>query len=378
MTHIDPAHEAARENAREGDGTFGHQKHPEPSTVLGMDAIRAAEAAELYSLGKPVIWTDPETGERLQGSVFISDGCTGQPDDELTIELEDGDEVVTTVGAVMTPGQAARSITAKLEAENTRYDIYYVHYDDKMSPESQAAYLSGDMDGLSDMYDAWSESYDDSVTGTVTAILNDEGLSHEYVDEDILRDYVAEHDDSNLLKGLLRQTGPQLMRARLDRLDTSSLFSGHDDAVWDKRIQHIEDRLTAAGMTIGEEERKDISDLVHNGPFDWHEGVRLEVIYQDDLRNSTVWDQTDGGIKERDLEFSDPHILLIDSINGSGYDTQIKGTIKARISEDRPAMLDEKPDFGYSWDDVCGLVKSAYNTDVTSTWVPAPEQEQAA
>ena len=380
MTNIDPAKEAAREVARETDGRFGTQAHAEPDTTLGMDAIRAAEAAEPYRMGKPVIWKDPETGELQQGSIIESDGCTGQDGDELTIELEDGDEVTVTVADVQTPVQAAKAITAKLAGQNARYDVYYVDYDSQMSTDTKVAYLQGDFDGFEELYEGWSDHYEENLTATVTGILNEEGLSYEYVDEDIIRDYVADHDDSDLIGGLLRQTGPQLMRARLDRLDTNALFSGHDDAVWDKRIAHIEERLTAAGMSIGEEERKDISELVHNGPWDWHEGVRLEVIYQDDLANSTVWDRTGGGsIKERDLEFSNPHILLIDSINGAGHDTRINGTIKTRVSADRPAMLDEKPDFGYSWDDVCGLVKSAYNTDVTATWVQEdPEQEKAA
>lgn len=378
MTNIAPAKAAAREDAREGDGKFGAQLHAESGTSIDMEAIRAAEAAEPYRIGKPVVWKDPDSGELQQGSVLENDGCTGQPGDALTIELEDGDEVATTVGEVQTPAQAARAITAKLTAQNARYDIYYVDYDSQMDKDTKVAFLKGDMDGFDELYEGWSDHYAENLTATVTGILNEEGLSYEYVDEDIIRDYVADHDDSDLVGGLLRQTGPQLMRARLEPLDTSDLFSGHDDAVFDKRIAHIEERLTAAGMTIGDEERMDISDLVHNGPFDWHEGVRLEVIYQDDLANSTVWDRTDGSIKERDLEFSDPHILLIDSMNGSGYDTQIKGTIKTRISADNPAMLDEQPDFGYSWDDVCGLVKSAYNTDVKATWISPAQEEQAA
>lgn len=76
--------------------------------------------------------------------------------------------------------------------------------------------------------------------------------------------------------------------------------------------------------------------------------------------------------KEKVLECAKPHLLLNAKWNGSGYDTVFPTPLKKTLA--KPAddgseaprtgrvYLDDSGD-GYSWDDVCGLVKSAYEGD---------------
>ncbi|MFD0046993.1 hypothetical protein ACFVGV_17565 [Pseudarthrobacter scleromae] len=91
-----------------------------------------------------------------------------------------------------------------------------------------------------------------------------------------------------------------------------------------------------------------------------------------DVVPSTRFDSDPEAGKAKVLEFAKPHLLLIDKWNGSGYDTVLPAPLEktlAKPAEDGSeaprtgrVYLDDSGD-GYSWDDVCGVVKSAYGGD---------------
>lgn len=369
MTNIDPAKANAREDARQASGKFGSQIHGAPEVSVDMEAIRTAERLAPFQNGMPILRRRSD-GTFMAGVILDNSRLGGQGDDVLTVDFEDG-EADLGYHDLVTPAEASAAIIQKLREQDVTYELYWVDRDSELRTEHKTALLSGDTDALEPMYEDWADYRSDQIDAAVNGILKDEGIERGILDEDALTDFVAERDESDLLAGLLRNTPDQLIRTRLETVGESSLYSGHPDDAQQKREAKIADVLARHGMEITtDEQREAIGDLVANGPFEWHEGVSLEVIYYDDLDSSSVLDLKDWSKKSRDLSFKDPHVLLIDRINGSGSDVTVPGTLKTKITPEKPAILDEDPDGGYSWDDVCGLHKPAYRTQMTSAWSP--------
>ncbi len=101
--------------------------------------------------------------------------------------------------------------------------------------------------------------------------------------------------------------------------------SGHrlDDGGFEARKKAISDLLDASGMdTSTDAVQEEIGALVNEGPFDWHEGVQLDVIWYGAVEDAVPTprgesSETDGS---KVLEFATPHVLLIDKWNGSGHE----------------------------------------------------------
>jgi hypothetical protein len=215
-------------------------------------------------------------------------------------------------------------------------------------------------------------------------------------EKDEARYAVEARDDSDPVKDLLRNTPSQLMRTSLGqptaRLPESRFSSGHhqDDGGFEARQKVISDLLEESGMdTSSNAVQETLQELVNNGPWDWHEGVQLDVIFYGDIADAvpnTRFDNDPDAGKAKVLEFSKPHILLIDKWNGSGHDVVVPAPLKRTLTvpdegtetpQTGRVYLDDKAG-GYSWDDVCGLVKSAYaDGGPAASWEPAKVLEPA-
>lgn len=155
--------------------------------------------------------------------------------------------------------------------------------------------------------------------------------------------------------------------------------SGMDNEGFADRVQAISTILTDKGLdTTTPEAQEAIQELVDEGPWDYHEGVDVDLITYSDLGEVMVPSDFSGGTTTKDLEFKNPKILIIDRINGSGHDVEIPGTAKVRLTSNRdgePAekgarfVMDNAKGNGYGWDDTAGVVKSGYRTETeTKTW----------
>jgi hypothetical protein len=215
-------------------------------------------------------------------------------------------------------------------------------------------------------------------------------------EQDEARYAVEARDDSDPVKDMLRNTPPQLMRTSLgtpaQRLAEPRWTSGHhlDDGGFEARHKVVEGLVKDAGMdTSAPGVTAAIEELITEGPYDWHDGVQVDVIFYGDIEdavpNTRFENEPDTG-KTKVLEFANPHILLIDKWGGSGHDVVVPAPLKRTLSvpaedTDTPqtghVYLDDKAG-GYSWDDVCGLVKSAYGDGgPTATWEPVKILEPA-
>ena len=279
----------------------------------------------------------------------------------------------------------ARDVIA---ADTSPVDLRFVAYDESLSEEQIELVLAGDWTGVENDVD---ERYADSAYERAVEIAREqvdeayeEGRFDRSWDEldpdeqDEARWAVEERDESAPLKDLLRNTHKQLMRTSMGQ-PMGRLADR--DAVWGSRMDHgglehrrdaIASMLADSGLDASSPEAQEaITELVENGPWDWHEGVQLDVIFYDDIADlapSTSSDADEDAGKSRELEFTNPRVLLIDKWNGSGHDVRIPGTLKRtlgqpaegrELDQTQRVYLDSKAG-GYSWDDVCGLHKPAY------------------
>ena len=273
----------------------------------------------------------------------------------------------------------------ELEATGEMFSLHYTDYTEEMSDGLLRLVLAGD---YAEYWSKFNETFDDADYDDLDAAIqrfDDEhgtdfaSLSAGDEDYDRLENYLWGHDDSDREADLLRFTEKKMMRAPISgygTLDGNDTYwaNPNDEKAWNqlsaRREKLLSDRLADAGLDMSLETNKDaVKLLVSEGPETWHEGVRLDVIWNGDVRDAIPGDV------ERVLNFQNPHVVLIDTLNGSGYDDKFTGiarmTIGARpedgaLSDGEHVRLDDE-EHGYGWDQTAGLVHSAYNTHVAAT-----------
>lgn len=270
--------------------------------------------------------------------------------------------------------------------------LRFVNYDDQLTKDQMSMILEGNWNDAENDVD---EAFFDGATDEAVRIAEEEinaayeagTFDREWDDldedeKDEARYAVEARDDSDPVKDLLRTTPDQLLRTSLgnpvDRLSGTVGTSGErlDEDGLQARHQAIEALLKEAGVdTSAEGVTAAIGELITEGPYNWHEGVQLDVIFYGPIDDAVPEPRSETDCPEtasKVLEFDRPHLLLIDKYNGSGYDTVLPAPLKRTLTRSAPdgteapqtgrAYLDDAAG-GYSWDDVCGLVKSAYGGD---------------
>ncbi|MBE4719501.1 hypothetical protein [Pseudarthrobacter sp. AB1] len=196
---------------------------------------------------------------------------------------------------------------------------------------------------------------------------------------------IRENDTSDPVSGLLRNTPDQLMRTRLgtpiERLtDPSAAWGSNlDTGGAETRKKALLDLLKDHGADIESEGVSEaLDELIEEGPWDWHEGVRLDLIFTGDLEEMAAAPRVAGAeIQNKQLTFTSPRVLLIDPWNGSGHEVSVPVTVVKVLPQpsdeggfpdgaDR-VSLDSNAG-GYSWDRVAGVVQGAYKP-----WAPSAQ-----
>jgi hypothetical protein len=277
--------------------------------------------------------------------------------------------------------------------------LRFVSYDDQLTKDQMSMILEGNWNDAENDVD---EAFQDNATEEASRIAEEEvtaayesgTFDREWDDldedeKDEARYAVEARDDSDPVKDLIRTTPPQLLRTSLgkpaQRLGGTGGIYGEqlDDAGFEARHNAVEALLKEAGVdTEAEGVTAAIEELITEGPYNWHEGVQLDVIFYGPIEDAVPAPRSETecpGTASKVLEFAKPHVLLIDKYNGSGYDTVLPTPLKRTLTRpdaDGPEVpqtgrvyLDDAAG-GYSWDDVCGLVKSAYGGDGApqATW----------
>lgn len=182
-----------------------------------------------------------------------------------------------------------------------------------------------------------------------------------------------------LYKQLLSNTPAQLVRRRLDDHSAGDFqqrayeagVAWGNTADYEIRERSVVEHLTGYGIDFTDERnRESVAEMVANGPHDLTDGTKLELISYNDV-DDLAPDQED-----RTVTFTDPHVLLIDTMSGAGHDVKLFGTLSVPVPA-APEEGDKKTFYtdagGYSWDEVAGVHKPGYRTAVTVTEDPVEE-----
>ena len=277
------------------------------------------------------------------------------------------------------------------------YDLIYVDYDDRLRDEQIDSFLSGDHQAIDEQLDdVFYDARDEAAQSRATQIAEQLGLEWDDLSveaQDELREFVEQCDTSEPLPQLAKNTPPQLMRAPIhdditagmrswaehEGVDPQMLAFGDFDEAAGLRVKYLTERLKTAGFnpdTMTDEDRAEIVSLATEGPYNWHEGVRLDVIWYGDIEDAAV--PRDGTPKQltlggppafsRENAAGKARVVLLDTMNASGYDAALSQPLTVTVTEDRPARLDSGgSSSGYGWDDAAGVYKPAYSVDVKTT-----------
>lgn len=284
--------------------------------------------------------------------------------------------------------------TAVMATRSEHSELIYVHYDEHLSKDQISSILAGDWAGAEDLaHEAYEEQAHARSREEAEELINaafNAGTFHsewdelDWEDQDEAAEAIREKDTSDPIAQLLRNTPDQLMRTRLgvpgERLtDPKAWLGSHlDNGGSEARSTAIMGILKDHGADVNAPGVSEaVEELIDNGPWDWHEGVRLELIFTAPVEDMAATPREGGEeVQRKQLTFTAPRVLLIDSVNGSGHEVSIPTTvtkvldqpeedssevpIEGRVSLDKDAG-------GYSWDDVAGVVTGYYKSHAPST-----------
>jgi hypothetical protein len=242
-----------------------------------------------------------------------------------------------------------------------RVELIWLHPGSELTDKQLQMLLdSGDRPGeVDDQLDEWlADLRYDAARQVIRDVIGDDML-YELLDADQslfdeVRFAVEEADTCDPLGELLRNTGSRLLLIPLGF--TVPDYTGRDDQ--DELIVQMCD---AVGVDP-QSNRDAVAEALANAPY----GGQLTIIVYAEVADAV------GAVHVR---ITDPHLLIHDTLNGSGADLQIDATIDLPL-EDGTVRLDSQTRHG--WDSIASVVGCAY-APADITWIhPEAEQDGAA
>lgn len=295
--------------------------------------------------------------------------------------LDDGEGYDGKCGSCADGAESSTEITAKMDET---VDLVFVEYDDKLTDEQVNMVLAGRWSEVEDAVESvFAESRENNLIEECEKAAAAAGYDWDELSETVqetVRYEVERRDGSDPVADLLRQTPKQLLRTCLGQPGPLAGAAwqedfGNDEAI---AIRHeaVAGILRGAGLnTATPEATSAIAELVSESGGMWHEGVDLDVLWYGDVATASSSPSSEHS-GSNTLTFTNPTILLIDRINGSGHEVRILGQVRKNLApnldqEDlertEKVYLDSAAG-GYGWDSIAGVVKSAYESPVDSTW----------
>lgn len=235
-----------------------------------------------------------------------------------------------------------------IDALPEKTDLIYVDYNDQLTEQQVRFHLAGDDESLWESLSNFeSESTHQAVLSYLNEALDDPDEVEAVRDDDEawerFRDECIDRDESDALRDLIRNTPAPMVKYDLDHVVEPNSWSMDDDEI----TEEMRGIAQAAGIDF-EGNRKALRSLVVEASY----GGSLHVLHRSDLADLH-------GAKR--AVFTDPFLLVHDTLNGSGDMEEVKGEVTVEIGEDTLRL-----DAGrMSWsDDIAGIVHSACETPV--------------
>lgn len=302
---------------------------------------------------------DHEGGPALIG-ITVSDG------DYSVIHWPDAVNAVTVIDGAALPAENDAAIMAAwnraIEALPDMVQLVYIQHDEVLPNEQITEAFAGKDPYEQPDFDEW---LSDVRYGSAMAVLQ------EYVDKtdyklladtgrlDDLRFELEGRDTSDPFADLLRNTSNKYLRYRVD-YEVSTTWSSTDEEF------EAEVAGMAAALGLDAATHRDTLRGILN---EAGSGGNLWVFWRgdiEDLVNACQAFDSDTGLPAQTIRWEHPEILVLDSMNGSGYAEPITATITMPFNREN-LLLDAKGvGFGYAWSDVAGVWGDT-NTTVTIT-----------
>lgn len=244
--------------------------------------------------------------------------------------------------------EAAKALLErKLTELDKTYHLVFIERADRLSDEQVQALLEGKSLYEDPHFDEW---YNDARWSGWESVRDEllEPEERDLLDEhpelmDELRFAVEERDQSDPAADLLRETPYMLFRFDMGLDVAPSEFAHNDDA-------------EAAAVAMAEALGVDLDanrDSLRSAFWHASYGGRLFVIAYLDPQDVV------GATR---ATFTNPHVVVLDRLNGSGMDCQVLGEVSVDITTEN-TVLDSSDRYG--WDEIAGVHGPAYAPDET-------------
>lgn len=313
------------------------------------------------------------TVDRPTGPALI--GIIVRDDDYTVVHWPDGETSWPVINQVALPAGDVSDVDAAyaraLEALPEEVELVYVDHDDRLTDRQIQALFDGGAPYDDSEYDEWES--DARFHGAVATI-------NEYVDEgdirildtateaiskyDELRFAVEERDTSDAFGGLLRQTPNKFMRYRIGVEWGSGWGESEDDVALaaDAVCEALGLQPTKLGRAVDV-----VKSLLSEG-----QGGAVYVLWYGDVEPLVSACQNvdaDSNLVPQTITWNKPALLILDHINGGGYDMAYPESITLPFKRENLKLDARGVGNGYSWSEEIagGLNAGAYSTEVTIT-----------
>lgn len=268
----------------------------------------------------------------------------------------------------------------RMYSKEYNLDLVYLDYRDELNEEYFSQYLLGDIEEINEqIYCNWyADTRYQGLIHEIQHALAELNIDYNLIDDDLKQELSAiieQFDNQDILEELVNRSGNQLLRKTLSPSKTLELWDGpnsekvHASVYLDgesgpARVEAIINYLIKENIVpeISEKNRDEITTMVNNGPEFLHEGVTLDLLWSGDPKEVAL-NMTQDSRKVKLRKNESITLLLIDSWNGSGYEATLTDVpVTFEITKESPVFLDHDKAHGYGWDEIAGIVHSAYQS----------------
>ncbi|MFF4699876.1 hypothetical protein [Streptomyces chattanoogensis] len=240
---------------------------------------------------------------------------------------------------------AAGLIVSRLDE---KYELVYIDRGDCLTDEQIQKLFAGEEEVLDS---DWVSENRWHGTNAVLGSLMDKDARDFLAEHDALeqvREAIEERDQSDPLGDLMRETGPKLFRYRLDAEAEADPWRFSDEQT-DAAARVLG---TAAGVDC-KQNRDALRELVAHASY----GGGLYVLWRGDIKpvyEAVCKVRWNDPAPEINVQWTDPELLVLDGLNGSGHSVRVRGTVRLAFNPDRLFIDAARGPAGYSWTDVVG------------------------
>lgn len=222
---------------------------------------------------------------------------------------------------------------------------HLIDRDDRLTVDEVQAYLDGDDDLYSDIYDKMNESIYEDVDNCLDTMLCRIGIDPDDVDTETRMDMICaamHYDEADIIQKLAENTPQRLLRANNTRLSdayekannsyekgTDEWYDSISSAVWDRDIKGVMEWDSAEQEA---EDKKAFQEAFKDLEPDYiHEDVAVSLLW-----GGSITDAAPSFEGDKELSINHPHLVFVDGYNGTFNETEkMKGMARIIIPDAR-------------------------------------------